>query len=415
MFRPLALFIGTRYTRAKRRNHFISFISLTSMVGMALGVMAMIVVLSVMNGLQEEMRSRILGMVSHATLTASSGPLSDWQALAQQAMDNPQVRAAAPFTELQGMLSRKGSMQPVLITAILPGEEEKVSIIAGHMQQGSLNDLVPGEFGMLVGEVTARRFGLQVGDKLSLVVPEAGSGALGITPRIQRFTVAGIFKVGAELDGSLAFMHIADAAQMKRWSPGQVQGVRLAVDDLFQAQRIVSQVLGTLGDGYLAADWTRSHGSLFQAMQMEKTMIALLLLLIIAVAAFNIIATLIMVVAEKRTDIAILRTLGVTPLQVMGIFMVQGTVIGVVGVLAGGILGVLLALNLTPLISALEELVGQRVFSADLYYISYLPSSLQLEDVVRICSAGLLLSFLATLFPAWRAAQTPPAESLRYE
>jgi lipoprotein-releasing system permease protein len=415
MFRPLALFIGTRYTRAKRRNHFISFISLTSMVGMALGVMAMIVVLSVMNGLQEEMRSRILGMVSHATLTASSGPLSDWQALAQQAMDNPQVRAAAPFTELQGMLSRKGSMQPVLITAILPGEEEKVSIIAGHMQQGSLNDLVAGEFGMLVGEVTARRFGLQVGDKLSLVVPEAGSGALGITPRIQRFTVAGIFKVGAELDGSLAFMHIADAAQMKRWNPGQVQGVRLAVDDLFQAQRIVSQVLGTLGDGYLAADWTRSHGSLFQAMQMEKTMIALLLLLIIAVAAFNIIATLIMVVAEKRTDIAILRTLGVTPLQVMGIFMVQGTVIGVVGVLAGGILGVLLALNLTPLISALEELVGQRVYSADLYYISYLPSSLQLEDVVRICSAGLLLSFLATLFPAWRAAQTPPAESLRYE
>jgi lipoprotein-releasing system permease protein len=415
MFRPLALFIGTRYTRAKRRNHFISFISLTSMVGMALGVMAMIVVLSVMNGLQEEMRSRILGMVSHATLTVSAGPLPDWRALAQQAMDNPQVRAAAPYTELQGMLSRKGSMQPVLITAILPGEEEKVSIIAGHMQQGSLNDLVPGEFGMLVGEVTARRFGLKVGDKISLVVPEAGSGALGITPRIQRFNVAGIFKVGAELDGSLAFMHIADAAQMKRWNPGEVQGVRLAVDDLFQAQRIVSQVLGTLGDGYLAADWTRSHGSLFQAMQMEKTMIGLLLLLIIAVAAFNIIATLIMVVAEKRTDIAILRTLGVTPLQVMGIFMVQGTVIGVVGVLAGGILGVLLALNLTPLISALEELVGQRVFSADLYYISYLPSSLQLGDVVRICAAGLLLSFLATLFPAWRAAQTPPAESLRYE
>lgn len=414
MYRPLSIFIGTRYTRAKRRNQFISFISLTSMIGMGLGVLAMIVVLSVMNGLQDEMRTRILGMIPHATLS-SSAPLRDWQQLAQQALHNPQVVAAAPHTEIQGMLSRKGVMQPVLVSGVLPAAEEKVSILADHMQRGSLSALKPGEFGILLGETSARRFGVQVGDKVSLIVPEATKGSVTITPRLQSFTLVGVFKVGADLDSSLALIHVADAAQIKRWPADQVQSVRLTLKDLYQAPQVSAQIASGLGQGFSATDWTRTQGSLFQAMQMEKTMIALLLLLIIAVAAFNIISTLIMVVADKRTDIAILRTLGMTPRQVMAVFMVQGSVIGLVGVLTGGVLGVLLALNLTPWVSALENLLGARIFSGDLYYISYLPSLLEWRDVLLVCSAGLLLSFLATIFPAWRASRTPPAEAMRYE
>lgn len=414
MYRPLSIFIGTRYTRAKRRNQFISFISLTSMIGMGLGVLAMIVVLSVMNGLQEEMRTRILGMIPHATLT-SSEPLRDWSHLAQQALTNPQVVAAAPHTEIQGMLSRRGVMQPVLVSGVLPAAEEKVSILAEHMQRGSLAALKPGAFGILLGETSARRFGVQVGDKISLIVPEATKGSVTITPRLQSFTVVGVFKVGADLDSSLALIHVADAAQIKRWPADQVQSVRLTLKDLYQAPQVSAQIAVNLGQGFSATDWSKTQGSLFQAMQMEKTMIALLLLLIIAVAAFNIISTLIMVVADKRTDIAILRTLGMTPLQVMAVFMVQGSVIGLVGVLTGGVLGVLLALNLTPWVSALENLLGARIFSGDLYYISYLPSLLEWRDVLLVCSAGLLLSFLATIFPAWRASRTPPAEAMRYE
>ncbi|MBF7731332.1 lipoprotein-releasing ABC transporter permease subunit [Pseudomonas sp. N040] len=414
MYRPLSIFIGTRYTRAKRRNQFISFISLTSMIGMGLGVLAMIVVLSVMNGLQEEMRTRILGMIPHATLSGSA-PLRDWQQLAQQARQNPQVLAAAPHTEIQGMLSRKGVMQPVLVSGVLPEAEEKVSILAEHMQRGSLAALKPGAFGILLGETSARRFGVQVGDKVSLIVPEATKGSATITPRLQSFTLVGVFKVGAELDSSLALIHVADAAQLKRWPLDQVQSVRLTLQDLYQAPQVAAQIASGLGQGFSATDWTKTQGSLFQAMQMEKTMIALLLLLIIAVAAFNIVSTLIMVVADKRTDIAILRTLGMTPQQVMAVFMVQGSVIGLVGVLTGGVLGVLLALNLTPWVSALENLLGARIFSGDLYYISYLPSLLEWRDVLLVCSAGLLLSFLATLLPAWRASRTPPAEAMRYE
>lgn len=414
MYRPLSIFIGTRYTRAKRRNQFISFISLTSMIGMGLGVLAMIVVLSVMNGLQQEMRTRILGMIPHATLS-SSEPLRDWSQLAQQALVNPQVLAAAPHTEIQGMLSRRGVMQPVLVSGVLPEAEEKASILDDHMQRGSLAALKPGAFGILLGETSARRFGVQVGDKISLIVPEATKGSVTITPRLQSFTVVGVFKVGADLDSSLALIHVADAAQIKRWPVDQVQSVRLTLKDLYQAPQVSAQIAAGLGQGFRATDWTDTQGSLFQAMQMEKTMIALLLLLIIAVAAFNIISTLIMVVADKRTDIAILRTLGMTPGQVMAVFMVQGSVIGLVGVLAGGVLGVVLALHLTPWVTAVENLLGARIFSGDLYYISYLPSLLEWRDVLMVCSAGLMLSFLATIFPAWRASRTPPAEAMRYE
>lgn len=414
MFRPLSIFVGARYTRAKRRNHYISFISLTSMIGLALGVLAMIVVLSVMNGFQKEMSSRILGMVPHATLSADR-PLDDWQAVAATAMQHKQVNGAAPFAELEGMFSYKGNMQPVQINGIDPAEEQKVSIIGRHMVQGRLEDLKAGEFGVVIGEISARRFRLNVGDKLTLIVPEASKAAGGITPRMLRLSVVGVFKVGAELDGSLALIHIADASGIQRLADGQVQSVRIALKDLYQAPQVSAAIATQLGAGFKAIDWTRTQGSLFSAMQMEKTMIGLLLLLIIAVAAFNIIATLIMVVADKRADIAILRTLGATPRQVMAIFMVQGTVIGCIGTLIGGVLGVTVALNISSWVAWLEKASGAHIFSSDVYFISSLPSDLRGLDVLMICGAALSMSFLATLYPSWRAARTQPAEALRYE
>lgn len=414
MFRPLSIFIGARYTRAKRRNHFISFISMTSMIGLALGVLAMIVVLSVMNGFQREMSARILGMVPHAALLGVK-PVDDWQAVAAAALKNPQVIAAAPLTELEGMLSYKGMMQPIQISGIDPAQEAKVSIVASHIVQGRLDDLKPDEFGVVIGEITARRFHLNVGDKLTLIVPEVSTAPGGITPRMQRLNVVGVFKVGAELDGSMGLIHMADAAQMQHWAPNQVQGVRIKVQDLYSAPQVSAAIVGQLGDQFRADDWTHTQGSLFSAMKMEKTMIGLLLMMIIAVAAFNIIATLIMVVNDKGADIAILRTIGATPAQIMGTFMVQGTLIGIVGTLIGGVLGVIAAINVSQLVGWLERVSGQHIFTSDVYFVSTLPSELQWGDVALICSAGLVMSFLATLYPAWRASQVEPAYALRYE
>jgi lipoprotein-releasing system permease protein len=414
MFRPLSIFIGLRYTRAKRRKNFISFISMTSMIGLALGVLAMIVVLSVMNGFQREMSSRILGMVPHAMIQGVK-PLDDWQPVAAAAMKNPEVLAAVPFTELDGMLSYKGMMQPIQISGVDPAREGEVSIVADHIVQGRLDDLKPGEFGVVVGEITARRFRLNVGDKITLIVPEVSSAPGGITPRMQRLNVVGVFKVGAELDGSMGLINAADAAEMQRWQPGQVQSVRLKLKDLYTAPEVSAAIVKDLGAGYKADDWTHTQGSLFSAMKMEKTMIGLLLLMIVAVAAFNIIATLIMVVNDKGADIAILRTIGATPRQIMGIFMVQGTVIGVAGTLIGGILGVIAAINVSAIVGWVERISGQHIFTSDVYFISNLPSELQGGDVALICGAGLVLSFLATIYPAYRASQIEPAHALRYE
>ncbi|MFC3606490.1 lipoprotein-releasing ABC transporter permease subunit [Stutzerimonas tarimensis] len=413
MFRPLTLFIGSRYTRAKKRSQYISFISLTSMIGLTLGVMALIIVLSVMNGFQREMSSRILGLVPHAVVS-SAEPMTDWPAVAQRVLSHPEVLASAPLTQLEGMFSHRGEMQPIQISGIDPLLEPGVSTLAESMMVGRLEDLRPGDFGVIVGQATAWRFGLSVGDRLTLIVPESSDTPAGVTPRMHRLTVAGIFRVGAELDGSLAMIHRSDAATMQRWDPEQVQGVRLALADLYRAPLFAAQLSAELGSNYQAEDWSRTQGSLFSAMQMEKTMIGLLLMLIVAVAAFNIIATLIMVVADKRTDIAILRTLGATPGQVMAIFMVQGCIIGFSGTLIGASLGVVAALNVSELVGWLERLSGQHLFSADVYVISSLPSELQWSDVGTVVVSALVLSFLATLYPAWRAAQTQPAEALRY-
>ncbi|WP_447649744.1 lipoprotein-releasing ABC transporter permease subunit [Pseudomonas abietaniphila] len=416
MFRPLFVFIGTRYTRAKRRNHFVSFISLTSMIGLALGVVVMIVVLSVMNGFDHEMRTRVLGMVPHATIE-SGEPINDWQNLAAKVKKNPQVEAVAPFTQMQGLLTNNGNVQKILLNAIDPVQERKVSIIDGFMKQGRLDDLVSGGFGVVIGDKAAAKLGVGIGDKVTFVSPEVTVTPAGMFPRMKRFTVVGIFHVGAgELDGYLGVTNLQDLARLHRWKPDQVQGLRLKFTDLFKAPRTAYEIAQNLGEHqYYSRDWTRTHGNLYQAIGMEKSIIGLLLLLIVAVAAFNIISTLVMVVNDKRGDIAILRTLGATPGQIMRIFMVQGTVIGVVGTLVGAGVGILAALNVSSAISALEGLIGHKFLNADVYFIDYLPSQLMTEDVLLVCGAALVLSFLATLYPAWRAARTQPAEALRYE
>jgi lipoprotein-releasing system permease protein len=417
MYRPLFFFIGARYTRAKRRNHFVSFISLTSMVGLALGVLVMILVLSVMNGFDHEMRTKVLGLVPHATVE-SPALLDDWQSLADEALKDPRVLAVAPFNQAQGLLTNDGKVQKILINAVDPAHEGKVSIIEQFiLNDGSLQALQAGEFGILLGERAATKLGVGVGDKVTFVAPEVTVTPAGMFPRLKRFTVVGTFRVGAgEIDGFVALAHLDDLGRLQRFKPGQVQGVRLAFADLFQAPQLAWELSARLGQGdYIARDWTRTHGNLYQAIRMEKTMIGLLLLLIVAVAAFNIISTLVMVVTDKKGDIAILRTLGATPSEIMAIFMVQGSIIGVIGTLVGAVLGVLAALNISSLIAALEKALDIKFLSAEVYFIDYLPSQLMWFDVFLVCTAALILSFLATLYPAWRAARTQPAEALRYE
>ena len=386
------------------------------MIGLALGVVVMIVVLSVMNGFDHEMRTRVLGMGPHATIE-SGDPITDWKALAARVQENSEVLAVAPFTQMQGLLTHEGKVQKVLLNGIDPAQERKVSIIDNFIQQGKLDSLEPGSFGIMIGDKAAAKLGVAVGDKLTFVAPEVSLTPAGMFPRMKRFEVTGIFHVGAgEIDGYLGLTNLDDLARLHRWKPNQVQGLRLKFKDLFAAPRTSWEIAQKLGENnFYSRDWTRTHGNLYQAIRMEKAMIGLLLLLIVAVAAFNIISTLVMVVNDKKGDIAILRTLGSTPRQIMAIFMVQGTVIGVVGTLIGAALGILAALNVSAAISALEGLIGHKFLNADVYFIDYLPSQLMAQDVFQVCGAALVLSFLATLYPAWRAARTQPAEALRYE
>lgn len=384
------------------------------MVGLTLGVSVLIIVLSVMNGFDRELKQRVLGMVPHATITAAGGGIEDWQVLVTSIPEKEGIEAAAPFVDAQGMLTNGDQVRGTLVYGIDPEYERKVSIIADHMKQGALEDLQPGEFGILLGEILANYLGVSVGDKVTMVLPEASVNLAGVLPRLKRFTVVGTFSVGADVDGNLAYAHREDLARFLRVPEG-VTGIRLKMADLFAAPKLAWDVAVTLPGRYYVQDWTRTHGRLFQAIQMEKTMVGLLLTLIVAVAAFNIVSTLVMVVTDKQGDIAILRTFGATPKMIMGIFMVQGSLIGVIGTLLGVALGIAGALNVSEIVGALEKLLGIHFLSPDVYFISYLPSELIWQDVAVISVSGLLMSFLATLYPAWRASRTQPAEALRYE
>jgi lipoprotein-releasing system permease protein len=412
---PYELFIGLRYTRAKRRNHFISFISLTSMLGIALGVAALITVLSVMNGFQNELRTRILGVASHVEISGPGDMLSDWQPVAALAAADPRVAAAAPYVNVQGMLTYDGAVRGALIRGILPEREEQVAEFGSHMKSGSLTALKPGEFGIVLGAELARALAVIAGDKVTLIAPQGQVTPAGIVPRLKQFRVVGIFEVGMfEYDSGLALIQLEDAQKLYRMAD-KVSGVRLKLHDLFQSRQVALDLLPKLGADVFVTDWTRSHANFFRAVQMEKNVMFIILLLIVAVAAFNIVSTLVMAVTDKQPDIAILRTLGAAPSGIMAVFIVQGALIGVIGTLIGVGGGVLLALNIDVVVPFIESLFNVHFLAKDVYYISELPSELLWRDVVTIAAVSFVLSLLATLYPSWRASRVNPAEALRYE
>ncbi len=412
---PYELLIGLRYTRAKRRNHFISFISLISMLGIGLGVAALIVVLSVMNGFQKELRTRILGVASHIQIVGINGELNNWPAIAAQAMKHPEVRASAPFVQSQAMFSFDGQVKGALVRGILPDEEDKVADFRKTIQSGSLDDLRPGEFGIVLGADLARSLRVFTGDKVTLIAPQGTVTPAGVMPRLKSFRVVGIFEVGMyEYDSGLALIHMQDAQRLYQMDD-RVSGVRLKVDDLFRAPRIARELVAYIDADAYINDWTKSHANFFRAVQIEKNMMFIILSLIVAVAAFNLVSTLVMAVTDKQADIAILRTLGARPLSIMAVFVVQGALVGFIGLGMGIVGGVLLALNIDVVVPFIERLLGIHFLAKDVYYISDLPSDLQWGDVWGVTLIAFVLALLATLYPSWRASRVNPAEALRYE
>lgn len=409
------LLVGLRYTRAKRRNHFISFISLISMAGIALGVAALIVVLSVMNGFQKELRTRILGVASHVQISGEQNRLTDWEAVARSAAQNPHVVASAPFVNAQGLLSFGQAVRGSVVRGVIPSMEDKVAEIGMHMRAGRLDALRPGEYGIVLGAELARALGVMNGDKLVLIAPQGQVTPAGVIPRLKQFTVVGIFEVGMfEYDSGLALIDLQDAQKVFQMGDA-VSGVRLKLDDLFAARAVAREIMTRFDSRTFATDWTRSHANFFRAVEIEKRVMFIILLLIVAVAAFNIVSTLVMAVTDKQADIAILRTLGASPASVLQIFVVQGVLIGVIGTLIGLAGGVLLAMNIDVVVPALERTFSVQFLAKDIYYISDLPSDVQWMDVAVISVVSLVLSLLATLYPSWRASRVNPAEALRYE
>ena len=415
MFKPLVFYIGLRYTRAKRRTQFISFITLTSVLGIALGVTALITVLSVMNGFEAELRERILGMTAHATVTGKYGQLDNWRELDQKLKGTLHVEGAAPFITGQVMINADRRVSGTMLNGIQPDYESRVSEVADKMKSGKLTDLVAGEYGIVLGIELANYLGVMTGDKITVISPQINSTPAGIVPRMRRFTVVGIFQVGMyEYDRNMALINIDDAAKLFRMEDA-VSGLRIKLDDLFNAPQITRSLANALYGEYQVSDWTLAHNNFFKAIQTEKRVMFIILLLIVAVAAFNIVSTLVMVVTDKRGDIAILKTQGLTSGSVMGIFMVLGSIIGVVGTALGTLGGVLLALNVETIVPAIERLLQVQFMAADVYYISELPSKLVWLDVYAIAGMAFFLSLLATIYPAWQASRINPAEVLRYE
>jgi len=410
------LFIGLRYTRAKRRNHYISFISLSSLLGITLGMTALITVMSVMNGFQKEIRTRILGVASHIQVSGVNEKLADWQGVASEAIKHPQVEAAAPYVSAQGMVSFNQVVRGVLVRGVLPSTEDKVADFSRMMISGELNNLVPGEFGIVVGAELAQSLGASKGDKIVLISPQGQMTPVGILPRLKQFTITGIFKAGHfEYDSTLILIHMADAQKLYRMESTQVSGVRLKLQDLFQAQQVVQELVPMISATTFISDWTSQHANYFRAIQIEKRMLSLILALLILVAAFNIVSTLVMAVTDKQPDIAILRTLGASPRSIMKIFIIQGTLIGVFGTILGVLGGVLLAFNVDSVIAFIEYLFTVQFLSREVYYISEVPSDPHLVDIVTVAIFSFGLTILATIYPSYRASKVNPAEALRYE
>jgi lipoprotein-releasing system permease protein len=412
---PYELFIGLRYTRAKRRNHFISFISLISMLGMALGVMALIVVLSVMNGFQKEIRARMLGASPHLEVVADGGRLNDWQIILDKVAQHPQVAAAAPYVAGQGMLSFGQSVQGVMVRGIAPKQETAITELANKITAGSLEDLRGGEFGIVLGTDLARALGVRLGEKVMLIAPQGQITPAGMMPRLKQFRVVGIFEIGmAPYDNNLALINIGDAQKLFQLGDA-VTGISAKLRNIDMAPQVSSELQRQLPDDLYANDWTHQNSNYFRAVQMEKKMMFIILSLIVAVAAFNIVSTLVMAVTDKQADIAILRTLGASPRSIMKIFIVQGVVIGLIGTLLGAVSGIVLALNMDVVVPFIEHLFGMQFLAKDVYYINELPSDLHYHEVLLVSGMSFFICLLATLYPSYRASKTQPAEALRYE
>jgi lipoprotein-releasing system permease protein len=412
---PLEVFVGLRYTRAKRRNHFISFITMISMLGIALGVMALIVVLSVMNGFEKELRGRILGMVSHVTVSSFRGPLQDWQILREETLEHPAVIGGAPYTEAEAMISNLSSVSGALIRGIDPEYETGVSEIHENMEFGQLSDLIAGDYGIILGSGLANTLDVVPGDRVTMVTPQATSSPLGFLPRLRRFKVVGIFEIGVyEYDRSSAIIHYEDASRLFRLDGG-VSGLRLKLDDLDLAPQVRQDLKQSIGLEYWVSDWTLRHSNYFKAVRTEKTVMFIILSLIVAVAAFNIVSTLVMVVTDKQSDIAILRTLGMSPLSIMWVFMVQGTLIGLIGTLLGLVSGIVVASHIDVIVPALEQFFQTQFLPRGVYPITDLPAEMKQSDIIKIALLSFGISIVATLYPALRASKTRPAEALSYE
>ncbi len=415
MFLPKELFIGLRYTRAKRKNHFVSFIAFISIAGVALGVFALIVVLSVMNGFGNELRDRTLSMTSHATLTGFDGTLRNWDQVSEQALQQAHVVAAAPYIRKEVMLSNRQRVSGALVRGILPDYEATVSDVSNKMVSGSMQSLKAGEYGIVIGRELANSLGVYEGDRITVITPQASVTAVGVMPRLRRFKVVGVFEVGMhQFDSAMAYVHIDDAAKLFRLKE-RVTGLRLKLDDLFEAPRITSDLDRVFGEEYWVRDWTRQNKNFFRALKTEKTVMFIILLMVVGVAALNIVSTLMMTVTDKESDIAILRTLGMTPNSIMKIFMIQGAFIGLFGTAIGVAAGVPVAMNVFEIVSWLEQLFSTDFLPADVYYISDITADVRFKDVATYAISAFAVTILATIYPAWRASKTLPAEALRYE
>lgn len=415
MFKPLSFYIGLRYTRAKRRNGFISFISLASMIGIALGVAVLITVLSVMNGFDIHIRQGIFSLAPQISMTGVENKLNNWQPLQQRLTTFPNIVATAPYVQGQGIFKNQDIVEPVVVMGIDPSQEIKLNELSQKMTVGNLNNLQTGKFGVVLGAELANSLGAVLGSKVILITPQMSVTPAGVTPRFKRFTVVGIFQAGNGFgfDSRLAFIQLQDAQALFMMN-NAISGIHAKLPDPYMAINVAQQ-LQIAFPNTLVSNWTDEYGAFFKAIALEKTMMFLILLLIVAVAAFNLVSSLVMVVNDKQADIAILRTYGATPSFIMRIFIVQGMIVGLVGTLLGLIGGILLALNVTAIVNGIQNLFGVQLFQSSVYYITYLPSKLEAGDIIEIAIIAILLSLLATIYPAWRASRTQPAEALRYE